>query len=254
MNTLTRTLRTVTIGKDVEGFTRAMLRYLGDDKGWKAFMAATPIVKRTWGPGKTTLAKRCAAKAGLPQHGVAGPALEAALRKSGAFDRRANQLLDEYAESISPKPPKLVYPIPLGHASVAPTYLHPTGGISGNYALDWMAAPGTPVVASEAGTVSRTSGNDPATGLHGSNRDVFGWSIYLRCHGGFYYDTHLGRILVVAGETVKAGQIIGYVGDWPYDRGRSHLHRGYTSFTRLPSVSRRKIQAVAAAPRVKGTL
>lgn len=110
MNTLTRTLRTVTIGKDVEGATRAMLRYLGDDKGWRAFMAATPLVKRTWGPGKTKLAKRCAAKAGLPQYGVFGPRLETALRKAGAFDLKANKLLDDYADSLKPKKPKLVEP------------------------------------------------------------------------------------------------------------------------------------------------
>lgn len=113
MNTLTRVLRTVTIGKDVEGVTRAMLRYLGDDKGWKAFMAATPLVKRTWGPGKTTLAKRCAKKAGLPQAGVFGPGLETALRKAGAFDLKANKLLDEYAAAHQPKPkpPALVEPL-----------------------------------------------------------------------------------------------------------------------------------------------
>lgn len=103
MNTLTRILKSGCVGKDVEGFTRAMLRYLDDDHGWRAFAAATPIVKRTWGPGKTKLAKRCATSAGLPAYGVGGPALETALRDAGAFDAKANQLLDEYAESVKPK-------------------------------------------------------------------------------------------------------------------------------------------------------
>lgn len=100
---LTRVLKTGCVGKDVEGATRAMLRYLDDDAGWKAFVAALPIVRRTWGPGKTRLAKRCAAKAGLPQYGVMGPGLERALRDAGAFDLKANQLLDQYADSVQPK-------------------------------------------------------------------------------------------------------------------------------------------------------
>lgn len=103
MNMLTRTLKPGCVGKDVEGFTRAMLRYLDDGKNWTAFYAALPVVRRRWGTAKVTLAKRCAAKAGLPQYGVGGPALETALRKAGAFDLKANQLLDAYAESVKPK-------------------------------------------------------------------------------------------------------------------------------------------------------
>jgi len=103
MNTLTRTLKEgVPAGKDVEGFSRAMLRYLDDGKNWTAFYASLPVVRRRWGAAKVELAKRCALKAGLPQYGVGGPALEKALRAAGAFDLRANRLLDEYAESIKP--------------------------------------------------------------------------------------------------------------------------------------------------------
>lgn len=103
MNTLTRILRTGCVGKDVEGATRAMLRYLDDDKGWRAYTAAAPVVRRFWGPGKTKFAKRCSAKAGLPQYGVFGPRLETTLRAAGAFDLRANKLLDDYADSVKPK-------------------------------------------------------------------------------------------------------------------------------------------------------
>ena len=104
MLTLTRTLKQgVTPGKDVEGFTRAMLRYLHDGRNWTAFYASLPVVRRRWGPAKVTLAKRAAAKAKLPQYGVGGPALEKAMRAAGAFDARANRLLDEYADSIKPK-------------------------------------------------------------------------------------------------------------------------------------------------------
>lgn len=104
MNTLTRILKLgVTSGKDIEGVTRAMLRYLDDGKNWRTFYASLPVVRRYYGPAKVNLAKRSAVKAGLPQYGVVGPQLETALRKAQAFDEKANQLLDEYAESIEPK-------------------------------------------------------------------------------------------------------------------------------------------------------
>lgn len=173
-----------------------------------------------------------------------------------ALDGPALKLIqDEYAALHPPPPPypPLVYPIDKDWPSAVPSFIHQTGGIFGNYALDWMAAPGTPVLASEAGTVSRTAGHDPASGLHGSNRDVFGWSVYLRVGvTGFYFDTHLGRLAVAAGQKLRAGDIVGWVGDWPYDRPRSHLHRGFTSFTYFPSISKNKILSVAAAPRVDG--
>lgn len=177
-----------------------------------------------------------------------------------ALDDTAQQLIrDDYAEQHPPPPPpppipSLIYPHDKDYHSYSGGYVHQTGGISGNYALDFLAAPETPVLAVEEGTVSRTSGYDPASGLHGAHRDVFGWSIYLRCRWGFYYSTHYGRITVGAGSKVKVGDIIGYVGHWPHDIGRSHSHIGYTSWTHLSRVSIAKIQAVAAAPRVKGRL
>jgi murein DD-endopeptidase MepM/ murein hydrolase activator NlpD len=172
-----------------------------------------------------------------------------------ALDATAQQLIrDDYKQQHPPPPPmpSLVYPHDKDWHSYCGGYVHVTGGISGNYALDFLASPGTPVLAPEAGTVSRTSGYDPASGLHGSNRDVFGWSIYLRCRYGFFYSTHYGRLLVGAGAQVKAGDVVGFVGHWPGDVGRSHTHLGYTSWTHLSSVSTAKIRAVAAAPHVRG--
>lgn len=172
-----------------------------------------------------------------------------------ALDGVAQDLIQgEWLEAHPPAPPmpSLVYPHEKGWASYTAGYIHQTGGISGNYALDFMAAPGTPVLAPENGTVSRTSGYDPGSGLHGSNQDVFGWSIYLRCRTGFFYSTHYGIITVQAGSICKVGDIIGYVGHWPHDTGRSHTHLGFTSFSHIPWFSISKIKAVAAAPRVDG--
>lgn len=248
---LPRTVKTYNVGADVEAHGRAMHRYL-DDGQLAAFTKQPKTIRRTFGIGKRTLAKKSAAKAGLPQYGVVGPDLYAAMRDAHAYDAYADALLEEYVKASAPKPPALVYPHDKLFDSYCGGYLHQTGGIAGNWALDFMAAPGTPVLAPEAGTVSRTSGYDPASGLHGSNRDVFGWSVYLRCSTGFFYATHFGRLTVHGGSRVKAGQVVGYVGDWPHDRGRSHTHLGFTSFSRVGAVSRRKIQAVAAAPRVVG--
>lgn len=172
-----------------------------------------------------------------------------------ALDATALQLIrDDYKAMNPPAPPfpALVYPHDRNWHSYCGGFLHETGGISGNWALDFLAGPGTPVLAPEDGTVSRTSGYDPATGLHGAAQDVFGWSIYLRSKGGFWYSTHYGRILVGAGSKVRVGDVIGFVGDWPHDRPRSHTHLGYTSFTRLPYLSKNKIRACAAAPHVAG--
>ncbi len=171
-----------------------------------------------------------------------------------ALDAVALQLIREDYAAQHPAPPPYpsnVYPHEKGWASYCGGYLHETGGIGGNWAYDFLAAAGTPVLAPEAGTVSRTSGYDPATGLHGSNRDVFGWSVYLRCRGGFYYSTHYGRLVVAAGTQVLAGQLLGFVGAWPHDPPRSHTHLGYTSFTHLSYLSKNRIRAVAAAPRVE---
>lgn len=159
---------------------------------------------------------------------------------------------DDYLQQHPPPPPypALVYPHEKGWSSYSGGVVHPTSGIGGNYALDFMAAPGTPVLAVEDGEVSRTSGYDPASGLHGAG-DVFGWSVYLRCKGGFWYSTHYGRLAVSGGDRVRVGDILGWVGDWPRDRPRSHTHLGYTSFTRLSYLSKNKIRACAAAPRVE---
>jgi len=89
--------------------------------------------------------------------------------------------------------------------------------ISGRYqmhhGIDLSANTGTPVYA---------TGN--ARVVSGRNNGLYGLQILL--DHGFGYQTsysHLSRILVVPGQEVKRGDMIGHVGDTGYSKG-SHLH------------------------------
>lgn len=196
-----------------------------------------------YGKGRWTKARQARVPRGKPHEG------------EYALDSIALQLIrEDYLLQHPPPPPYPAncYPHDKDWPSRCGGFLHETGGIGGNWAYDFLAGPATPVLAVEKGVVSRTAGHDPATGLHGANRDVFGWSVYLKCSYGFYYYTHFGRLLVAAGTQVRVGQVIGFVGDWPGDRPRSHTHLGYTNFTHVKSLSVAKIKTVASAPRVDG--
>lgn len=105
MAALTRVLKLGTVGLDVEAWARAAHRYLGD-RQLAAFSEQPAVVRRTFGPGKRSLAKKCAAKAGLPRYGVVGPALDRAMRDAGAYDQISDALLDEYAFQQSAADPR----------------------------------------------------------------------------------------------------------------------------------------------------
>lgn len=81
-------------------------------------------------------------------------------------------------------------------------------------AYDLMAAAGTQVVAVEDGVISDI-------GFFDNGRNVWGWKLYLN---GDYYYTHLAKPFVKDGQRVKAGQVLGVVGDSPY--WGDHLHIG----------------------------
>jgi hypothetical protein len=105
MPELTRMLKLGTVGADVDGWARAAHRYLQDgllDEHEKQ----RPIVRRTFGPGKRTLAKQCAKKAGLPEYGVVGVALDKAMRNGGAYDQISDSLFTQYAASVEPPDPR----------------------------------------------------------------------------------------------------------------------------------------------------
>ena len=67
------------------------------------------------------------------------------------------------------------------HPDVAGTYvgqgLHQTAGIAGNWAIDFMAHGGTPVLAPERCRVTRFSGHDPR--LYPTGPGIWAWSVYF---------------------------------------------------------------------------
>jgi murein DD-endopeptidase MepM/ murein hydrolase activator NlpD len=241
---LTRTLQVGSVGADVEGCKRAVYRYLTDGPNWDRFVHSVPLVRRTFGPFFRTAVKRAQAKMGLPQTGAIGPATFQKLRTAGAFDALACDLLDDYAES---KRIRLCYPHYEGDGGVSGP-IHPTDGLSGNWAIDFMAPGGSTVVASFDCVVQRFSGRDPKQGVYAGS--AFGWSMYLGDDDGrTAFLTHFGTRSCSPGQKLKAGTPIGTVGHWPHDPGRSHTHEGISS-PKGSADARARITAIAAAKKL----
>jgi Peptidase family M23 len=143
------------------------------------------------------------------------------------------------------------YPHPAGASG---TYvgqgLHQTAGIPGNWGIDFMAPGGTKVLAVVNAIVTRLSGHDPASG-EWSGPGIFGWSISFETPDGRYrfFSTHYGSRKVVLGQHIDVGQVIGIVGRWPGDPGRSHTHLGCAS-TIGQADAKKKILAISQAKRV----
>ena len=143
----------------------------------------------------------------------------------------------------------LAYPHAKGSkSSYSPSGLHQTGGLAGNWALDFMAPGGTKVVAPQAGVVSRLSGHNPVEGVFPGA--VYGWSVYVDTADGFYFLTHFGVRYCHVGQHVVPGTLLGLVGHWPHDEGRSHTHCGFTAHAGK-AASKARILAVGLAPHVK---
>lgn len=163
-----------------------------------------------------------------------------------ALDAQARALVREEANGTVAQ---LVYPHPAGERSVVCQGLHPTAGINGNWGIDFCAPGGTPLLAPFSGRIIKVSGHDPSSGEHGS-AGIFGWSSYLERPDGLWaYMTHQGRRFVHVGQTVRIGQMIGEVGHWPHNPGRSHTHLGVTS-PRGSTDAKRVVTAISVAPRV----
>jgi len=166
-----------------------------------------------------------------------------------ALDRTCLNLLTR----ASTPPAALVFPfLEESHVGVDPAGLHVTDGIAANWALDFMCAGGTPVVACEDVRVVRLSGRDPAQGAD-QKRGLFGFNTHFETSDGYrYFTTHFGKRApgLAVGDLVNAGDLLGEVGSWPDDPPRSHCHLGVTS-PRGEVDAQRRIQAVARAPRIR---
>lgn len=99
---LPRTVKMGSVGVDVEAHAAAMHRFTHSGQ-LAAFRRQPTRVRQTFGVGKRTLAKKSAVEAGLPQFGVVGPALYAAMWEAEAYDVTARRQLAEYRESQKPK-------------------------------------------------------------------------------------------------------------------------------------------------------
>lgn len=163
------------------------------------------------------------------------------------LDSVSVQLLDE--AWVEQQEIVLCYPIAKGPQASVCQGLHQTAGLNGNWAMDFCAAGGSDVVAVEACKIVRLSGNDPAQGSD-DEIGIFGWSIHYETVKSYrYFSTHYGSRTVSEGERVKAGTVIGRIGNWPDDPGRSHLHLGVTS-PLGESDAKDRIEAVSQAVRV----
>lgn len=143
---------------------------------------------------------------------------------------------------------KECYPHPVGaDGTYVGQDLHQTSGIPGNWGIDFMAPGGTLVVAVVNATVTKLSGHSP-TYWYGPG--IFGWSIYYNTPDGYsFFSTHYGTRKVVLGQRVDCGQVIGSVGSWPGDPGRSHTHLGCSS-AKGSADAMRKISSIKTAKRV----
>ncbi len=70
-----------------------------------------------------------------------------------------------------------------------------------------------------------------------------------RADGVLAYLTHQGSRTVTLGQRVRAGQVIGTVGHWPGNPGRSHTHEGVSSL-HGEADAKKIIRAISVAPKV----
>ena len=167
----------------------------------------------------------------------------------GTYWKPALALLHELEKDLRPKPtPAMVFPIAGPDSHVFVGGLHETGGLPGNWAIDFICKAGLGVVAPEAATITRFSGNDPSDDSADA-RGVYGWTTYLRTPAGYvYFITHQGRRYPTlrVGVRVQAGDLLGYVGDQRFRP--DHAHVGVTS-PKGAADAKKHITAVSKAPR-----
>lgn len=242
---LTRSLRLGDHGLDVKATRRALKRFLGEGPPRIPSKA-----QEVFGPGMLDLVKRAQDEMALGKTGVVGEKTIEALNRgcSGAtccFDAYGLHLLDLYAS----RRPDMCFPAPIGFEARVCQGLHPTAGLLGNWAIDFCARPGVPILAVESGKIRKLSGHDPNDDLWDA-QGVFGWSVHFETDYGYrYFLTHLGRRpALIIGQRVQVGTTLGWVGDQEFRP--DHNHYGVTSPLGVRDAKKR-ITAVSKAPRVK---
>jgi peptidoglycan LD-endopeptidase LytH len=120
------------------------------------------------------------------------------------------------------------------------------GGARRHEGIDIFAPRGTPVIAAEAGHVSRV-GDTPRGGKN----------VWVRGDNRSFYYAHLDSIAVSPGDRVRRGDVLGTVGNTGNAVTTSpHLHFGIYKFVRgavdpLPLVGRKKLVDTYAPPLVE---
>jgi len=231
------------VGSDVEGVGRALAR-AGFLDGLPKFMSKLPAFRRTYNDSKEKAVNEARVKLKLPKNGVYNKLVHEYLEQRDAFDDYAQFLMLNYV----PKP-TLVFPFAVDVLVQFCQWLHETGGLPGNWAIDFCCNPGTAVLAPERATVTRFSGSPPGTD-HPDGAGVFGWTTYLQAQKGYmYFLTHQGARLptLKIGMVVQPGDILGFVGNQQYRP--DHLHLGVSS-PLGPEDAKKRIVSVARAARI----
>ena len=231
------------IGSDVEGVGRALAR-AGFLDGLAKFMAKVPSFRRTYNDSKERGVNKARAKINLPQNGVYNKQVHEYLERIDAFDDYAQKLMLDYAPT-----PTLVFPFAVDISVSFCQWLHETGGLPGNWAIDFCCRAGAAILSPERATVTRFSGSPPGTD-HPDGAGVFGWTTYLLSPKGYqYFITHQGRRLATlqVGMHVEPGDILGYVGDQEFRP--DHAHIGVSS-PLGPEDAKKRIVAVTKAGRI----
>lgn len=232
-----------TIGEDVRCCKWAIRKY-------ESNLIGDPPYDRAFGKTMDEAVMVIRQREGLrPRHRIDQELFDILWRYMDPY-RRLKYRRFEVPDPPPPPMPEIVNPLPLGAGGVVCQRLHWTSGLNGNAAYDFCASPGTPILAVCDARVMYVSGHDPNDDTWDA-MGVYGWSVnYMSLDGYRHFLTHLGdpRPNFVAGERLRAGQVLGRVGNQKFRP--DHLHLGVTSPRGLTDAVAR-ITKTAAAPRVK---